>query len=104
MSRRSRLARGGGSGVSRRRLVVQASALQRLLPSSLLILTALGAIALGPPAMAQRCMTAGGYGSGVFEGFAAFMAEAAMRVGLVSMKSAQNGLLFECHARARACH
>jgi hypothetical protein len=90
--------------------------MKRLLPISLLVVTVLGGIALGAPAMAQKCMTAGGYGTGVFEGFAAFMAEAAMKnsakarlgepikVGLVSKKCAQTGLLFECHARARACH
>jgi hypothetical protein len=88
-----------------------------LLPIGLVLLTAaMGMTAAVPPAHAQKCMTAGGYGTGVFEGFAAFMAEAAMKnsakarlgepikVGLVTKKCAQNGLLYECHARARACH
>jgi hypothetical protein len=78
----------------------------------------LGAMALAmsaPAAVAQKCMTAGGYATGAFEGFASFMAEAAMknsakaRLGEpvkfspVHKKCAQNGLLVECHARARAC-
>ena len=88
-----------------------------VLPISLLLVTAaVGATGMTPPAHAQKCMTAGGYGTGLLEGFAAFMAEAAMKnsakarlgepikVGLVSKKCNQNGLLYECHARARACH
>jgi hypothetical protein len=60
-------------------------------------------------------MTAGGWGTGAFEGFASFMAEAAMknsakarlgdevRIGAVGKKCGQKGLLVECTARARAC-
>jgi len=67
------------------------------------------------PARAQKCMNAGGWGTGAFEGFAAFMAEAAMKnsakaklgepvkIGTVSKKCEQKGLLIECRARARAC-
>ena len=81
----------------------------------LLTAMGLGASALAPAALAQNCMTAGGFGTGAFEGFASFMAEAAMknsakaRLGEpvkfspVHKKCAQNGLLVECHARARAC-
>jgi hypothetical protein len=69
----------------------------------------------GAPAHAQKCMTAGGWGTGAFEGFASFMAQAAMKnsakgklgdavkIGPVSQKCAQKGLLVECTARARAC-
>ena len=71
--------------------------------------------ALVAPAYALKCMTAGGWGTGAFEGFAAFMAQAAMKnsakgklgddvhIGAVTKKCAQKGLLVECTARARAC-
>jgi hypothetical protein len=62
-----------------------------------------------------RCMTAGGWGTGAFEGFASFMAEAAMKnsaktrlgddvkIGAVRKKCGQKGLLIECTASAQAC-
>jgi hypothetical protein len=71
--------------------------------------------ALLAPAHAQKCITAGGWGTGAFEGFASFMAQAAMKnsaksklgdavkIGAVSQKCAPKGLLVECTARARAC-
>jgi hypothetical protein len=71
--------------------------------------------ALAQVAHAPRCMTAGGWGTGAFEGFASFMAETAMknsaeatfgdavRIGVVTRKCGQKGLLIECTARARAC-
>jgi len=71
--------------------------------------------ALLAPAHAQKCITAGGWGTGAFEGFASFMAQAAMKnsaksklgdavkIGAVSQKCASKGLLVECTARARAC-
>jgi hypothetical protein len=64
---------------------------------------------------APRCMTAGGWGTGAFEGFASFMAEAAMKssakgrlgddvkIGAVRKKCGQKGLLIECTASAQAC-
>jgi hypothetical protein len=79
------------------------------------LLAAMGLHVSAPSARAAQCMNAGGYGTGAFEGFAAFMAEAAMknsakaRLGEpvkfspVHKKCAQTGLLVECHARARAC-
>jgi len=66
-------------------------------------------------ATAAQCMNVGGVGMGVFEGFASFMAEAAMknsakarlgdgaRIGRVSKKCAWKTVSFECHARAQAC-
>ena len=64
---------------------------------------------------APRCMTAGGWGTGAFEGFASFMAETAMKnsakgrlgddvkIGAVRKKCGQKGLLIECTASAQAC-
>jgi len=87
-----------------------------LLPIGFLLATTTTVIVLAPAAHAQKCMSAGGYGTGMLEGFAAFMAKTAMknaakarlgkpvRFGAVSNKCNQNGFLFECHARARACH
>jgi len=67
-------------------------------------------------AAAAPCMTAGGMGIGVFEGFASFMAEAAMKnsakarlgtdspkIGKVSKRCEWKTVNFECHARAQAC-
>jgi hypothetical protein len=67
-------------------------------------------------AAAAQCMTAGGVGIGVFEGFAFFMAEAAMKnsakarlgtdapkIGKVSKRCEWKTVNFECHARAQAC-
>jgi hypothetical protein len=76
---------------------------------------ALSGAALVAPAHAQRCMIAGGWGTGMFEGFAGFMAESAMknslkaklgdkaRIGAVTKRCEQKGLLIECTARARGC-
>jgi len=73
------------------------------------------ASAFAQAAHAQRCMTAGGWGTGAFEGFASFMAEAAMKnsakarlgddvkIGAVKKKCEPKGLFVECTARARAC-
>jgi hypothetical protein len=64
---------------------------------------------------AANCMKAGGWGTGAMEGFASFMAEAAMKnsakaklgdavkIGRVSQKCEVKGLLYECNATARAC-
>jgi hypothetical protein len=66
-------------------------------------------------AAAAQCMKAGGWGTGALEGFASFMAEAAMKnsakaklgdgvkIGAVSTKCAVKGLLYECESSARAC-
>jgi hypothetical protein len=64
-------------------------------------------------AAAAQCMTAGGVGIGVFEGFASFMAEAAMKnsakarlgtdapkIGKIDTKCQWKTVNFECHARA----
>jgi hypothetical protein len=75
---------------------------------------ALSGAALITPAHAN-CMIAGGWGTGVFESFAGYMAETAMknsvkaklgdeaRIGAVTKKCEQKGLLIECTARARGC-
>jgi hypothetical protein len=67
------------------------------------------------PAAAAQCMNVGGVGMGVFEGFASFMAEAAMknsakarlgenaRIGKVNKKCEWKTVSFECTARAQAC-
>jgi hypothetical protein len=76
---------------------------------------ALSGAGLVAPAHAQRCMIAGGWGTGVFESFARFMAETAMknsvkaklgdgaRIGAISKRCEQKGLLIECTARTRGC-
>jgi hypothetical protein len=67
------------------------------------------------PAAAAQCMQVGGVGIGVLEGFASFMAEAAMKnsaksrlgdavkIGKVSKKCEWKTVNYECHARAQAC-
>ena len=64
---------------------------------------------------AAKCMQVGGVGMGVMEGFASFMAEAAMKnsakaklgdavkIGAPSTKCETKGLLYECTAYAKAC-
>jgi len=66
-------------------------------------------------ASAAQCMPVGGVGIGVFEGFASFMAEAAMKnsakarlgesakIGRVSKRCEWKTVNYECHARAQAC-
>ena len=78
---------------------------------------ATGALLLGAqhaPAQAGRCLTVGGWGSGALQGFASFMAEAAMKnaakaklgdavkIGAVAKKCEVKTLLYECTARASA--
>jgi hypothetical protein len=67
------------------------------------------------PAAAAQCIKAGGWGTGALQGFASFMAEAAMKnsakaklgdgvkIGAPSTKCDNKGLLYECTAYARAC-
>lgn len=64
---------------------------------------------------AADCQKFGGWGTGALEGFASFMAEAAMKnaakakygdsvkIGPVAKKCSVPQLLWECHASARAC-
>lgn len=66
-------------------------------------------------AAAAQCVKVGGVGMGVLEGFASFMAEAAMknsakaklgesaRIGRVSKSCTWKTVSFECTARAQAC-
>ena len=67
------------------------------------------------PAAAAQCIKAGGWGTGALQGFASFMAEAAMKnsakaklgdavkIGAPNTKCESKGLLYECTAYARAC-
>jgi hypothetical protein len=83
---------------------------------------ALGAImliaAIAPgsgSAAAAQCIKAGGWGTGALQGFASFMAEAAMKnsakaklgdavkISAPNTKCESKGLLYECTAYARAC-
>lgn len=79
---------------------------------------AAGALLLGvqgAPARAEKCLKVGGWGTGALEGFASFMAEAAMKnaakaklgdtvkIGAVAKKCEVKTLLYECTAFARAC-
>jgi len=67
-------------------------------------------------ASAAQCMHAGGVGIRIFEGFASFMAEAAMKnsakarlgtdapkIGKIDTRCQWKTVNFECHARAQAC-
>jgi hypothetical protein len=66
-------------------------------------------------ATAAQCIRAGGWGTGVLENFASFMAQAAMKnqakawggdavkIGKVSEKCEWKTVAFECTAYARAC-
>jgi hypothetical protein len=66
-------------------------------------------------ARAEQCQRFGGWGTGALEGFASFMAEAAMKnaakakfgdnvkIGPVTKKCEVPTLLVECRAFARAC-
>ena len=72
-------------------------------------------VALVGSAAAAPCIKAGGWGTGALEGFASFMAEAAMKnsakaklgdgvkIGPVANRCEVKGLLYECNATARAC-
>jgi hypothetical protein len=69
----------------------------------------------GGPAYAGPCVRVGGVGMGLMEGFASFMAEAAMKnsakaklgdavkIGKVSKKCEWKSVNYECTARAQAC-
>ena len=66
-------------------------------------------------ASAAQCMQVGGVGMGLMEGFASFMAEAAMKnsakarlgdtvkISKVSKKCEWKTVSYECKARAQAC-
>ena len=72
-------------------------------------------LALIGSASAAQCIRAGGWGTGALQGFASFMAEAAMKnsakaklgdavkIGPVSQNCEMKGLLYECNASAKAC-
>jgi hypothetical protein len=89
--------------------------MKRLSAMGLIFAAVMAGSAFVQGAHAQRCMTAGGWGTGAFEGFASFMAEAAMKnsakarlgddvkIGAVTKKCGPKGLFIECTARARAC-
>ena len=67
------------------------------------------------PATAASCIKVGGWGTGVTEGFASFMANAALKnsakkwggetvkISKVSEKCQSEGLTISCNTRARAC-
>lgn len=71
--------------------------------------------AQGGAAQAATCQKFGGWGTGALEGFASFMAEAAMKnaakaklgdnvkIGAVTKKCEVKTLLVECTAFAKAC-
>jgi hypothetical protein len=78
---------------------------------------ALGAVAVigatANPSRAGECQTLGSVGTGINEGVAKFMAEAALkniseskglkRSGAVSYKCEAGAVLTDCHAKQRAC-
>jgi hypothetical protein len=82
---------------------------------AVLAAAALTAVAGAGPAYAETCQRFGGWGTGALEGFASFMAEAAMKnaakakfgdtvkIGPVTKKCEVPTLLYECRAFARAC-
>jgi len=74
------------------------------------------AVAMASPASsAEKCQKFGGQGWGAVEGFASFMAEAAMKnaakakfgdnvkIGAPTTKCETKGLLYDCKAFAKAC-
>jgi hypothetical protein len=87
--------------------------MQGMVRSALLAATAL--VIVAAPAEAAKCIKAGGWGTGALEGFASFMAQAAMKnsakawggdnvkIGAASTKCEIKTLLYECTASARAC-
>lgn len=80
----------------------------------IVVIAGLSAAFVGSAAAAQ-CIRAGGWGTGALEGFASFMAQAAMKnqakawggdavkIGKVNEKCEWKALAFECTAHARAC-
>jgi hypothetical protein len=86
--------------------------MKRLVPFALA--AGLTMVGIGTAAAAQ-CIRAGGWGTGVMENFASFMAQAAMKnqakawggdtvkISKVSEKCEWKTLAFECTAYARAC-
>jgi hypothetical protein len=82
-----------------------------------LVIPAATALALlASPVQAATCVKTGGWGTGMMEGFASFMAEAAMKnsakaklgvdtvkIGGVRKKCEVKGLLYECTAFAQVC-
>lgn len=87
-------------------------AIVRIALVSAVVLVSAGA---GGPAHAGSCVNVGGVGMGLMEGFASFMAEAAMKnsakaklgdavkIGKVSKKCEWKTVNYECTARAQAC-
>jgi hypothetical protein len=87
----------------------------KALVRSTLAASAIAAVLSVSPAHAQTCQKFGGWGTGALEGFASFMAEAAMKnaakakfgdnvkIGTVDKKCEVKTLLYECRAFARAC-
>jgi hypothetical protein len=86
--------------------------MRRLVPFALAAGLTVAGIA---SAAAAQCIRAGGWGTGVMENFASFMAQAAMKnqakawggeavkISKVSEKCEWKTLTFECTAYARAC-
>jgi hypothetical protein len=86
--------------------------MKRLIP--IVLVGAISFAGIGTAAAAQ-CIRAGGWGTGVMENFASFMAQAAMKnqakawggetvkISKVSEKCEWKTLAFECTAFARAC-
>jgi hypothetical protein len=83
----------------------------------IVLISAIASAVLGSSgAQAAQCGNFGGWGTGALEGFASFMAEAAMKnsakarlgtdspkIGKVSTKCEVKTLLWECTASAKAC-
>jgi hypothetical protein len=78
-------------------------------------LAATALVIAASPVEAAKCIKAGGWGTGALEGFASFMAQAAMKnsakawggdavkIGAANTKCELKTLLYECTASARAC-
>jgi hypothetical protein len=90
--------------------------MKRLVPIAFAVLMAGGLSLAGiGSATAAQCIRAGGWGTGVMQNFASFMAQAAMKnsakawggegvkIGKVSETCGWKTLAFECTAYARAC-
>jgi len=87
-------------------------------PVAMVLLAAIAILAAALSAHAAspaKCQKFGGWGTGALQGFASFMAEAAMKnaakakmgdavkIGAPATKCELKGLLYECTASAKAC-
>jgi hypothetical protein len=76
---------------------------------------AISPVVIIPASAAQSCTTRGGEGNGIFQGFASYTADAALKnsamawgganvkIGKISHKCKLAGVIYTCTARAKVC-